>query len=229
MDQSQFDGNAAPARTRTSGFLVALIVGLIVGGGLMALWEIYGSAPVKQPKADIAANASNETAQAIKDLQATQQNIVGQLEQEIAGQLQSLQQTVASEQAETKQLSDKVTVLSSKLDTLQQSFASAQQQPSAAPPPRQHLQKGDARSIWRWKGRRTRRRRNSSLTGMFGVSSHSGSFHDAQPACSRSMAATTSGRSNRNKSMLMVASGFRLESDSICSAKIRGASSIAEK
>lgn len=67
MDQSQFDGNAAPARTRTSGFLVALIVGLIVGGGLMALWEIYGSAPVKQPKADIAAIASNETAQAIKD------------------------------------------------------------------------------------------------------------------------------------------------------------------
>jgi len=101
----------------------------------MALWEIYGSAPVKQPKAEIAANATNETAQAIKDLQATQQNIVGELEQRITGQLQSVQQTLASEQAETKQLSDKVTVLSSKLDTLQQSFASAQQQPSAAPPP----------------------------------------------------------------------------------------------
>jgi len=137
MDQSQFDSNAAPARVRTGGFLVlvALILGLILGGGLMALWEIYGSAPVKQPKAEIAANATNETAQAIKDLQATQQNIVGELEQRITGQLQSVQQTLASEQTETKQLSDKVTVLSSKLDTLQQSFASAQQQPSAAPPP----------------------------------------------------------------------------------------------
>ncbi len=36
MDQSQFDGNAAPARTRTSGFLVALIVGLI--GAIAQIW-----------------------------------------------------------------------------------------------------------------------------------------------------------------------------------------------
>ena len=137
MDQSQFDSNAAPARVRTGGFLVlvALILGLILGGGLMALWGIYGSAPPKQPQADVAANPSNETAQAIKDLQATQQNIVGELEQRITGQFQSVQQTLASEQAETKQLSDKVTVLSSKLDALQQSFASVQQQPSPAPPP----------------------------------------------------------------------------------------------
>jgi hypothetical protein len=139
-DQPQFDGTAARAvPPRKGGFVVSLLLGLILGGGLMALWGIYGSAPPKQPQADVAANASNETAQAIKDLRATQQNIVGELEQRITGQLQSVQQTLASEQAETKQLSDKVTVLSSKLDALQQSFASVQQQPSpgasSTPPP----------------------------------------------------------------------------------------------
>jgi hypothetical protein len=60
-----------------------------------ALGGISGSAPPKQPQTDVAANASNETAQAVKDLQTT--------EQKIAGQMQSLQQAIASNQAETKQ------------------------------------------------------------------------------------------------------------------------------
>src|SRR6266446_10746546 len=109
MDQPQFDGTTARAAPpRKGGFVAALLLGLILGGGLMALWGIYGSAPPKQPRADVAANASNETVQAIKDLQATQQKSLGELEQRITGQLQSVQQTLASEQAETKQLSDKV-------------------------------------------------------------------------------------------------------------------------
>jgi TolA-binding protein len=133
-DRSQFDGNAPPARTRTGGFLVAFILGLILGGGLMALWETYGSTPLKQPRADIAANVSNETAQAIKDLQNTQQKVVDELEQ----QHQSVQQTLASEQAETKRLSEGVTALNGKLESLQQSFATVQRQPSpvsSVPPP----------------------------------------------------------------------------------------------
>jgi uncharacterized protein HemX len=135
-DQPQFDGTTARAgQARKGGFVVALLLGLILGGGLMALWGNYGSAPPEQPPADVAANASNETAQAIKDLQTAQQKIVGELEQRITGQLQSVQQTLASEQAETKQLSDRVNALSSKLDVLQQSFASVQQQPSPALPP----------------------------------------------------------------------------------------------
>jgi hypothetical protein len=55
----------------------------------------YSWARPKQPQTDVAANASNETAQAVKDLQTT--------EQKIAGQMQSLQQAIASNQAETKQ------------------------------------------------------------------------------------------------------------------------------
>jgi uncharacterized coiled-coil protein SlyX len=129
-DQSQFDSDvAAAARPRKAGFIAALVLGLILGGGLMALWKNYGSAPPSQPEAGVAAHASDETTQAIKDLQTTEQGIVGQL--------QSVQQTLASEQAETKRLSDQVTALSGKLDALQQSFASAQQQPSpASAPPR---------------------------------------------------------------------------------------------
>ena len=67
---------------------------------------------------------------AIKGLQTT--------DEKIAGQLQSVQQTLASTQAETKRLADQVTALSGKLDALQQSFASAQRQSSPAssePPP----------------------------------------------------------------------------------------------
>jgi hypothetical protein len=98
------------------GLVAALVLGLVLGGALTALWAAYDSAPSRQPQGDVATTASNETAQAIKDLQTT--------EQKIAGQLQSLQQTLASE---TKRLSDQVTALSGKLDALQQSFASAQQ------------------------------------------------------------------------------------------------------
>ncbi len=94
-DQSQFDDRPVAPATRPwkRGFVAALVLGLILGAGLMALWEIYGSAPLGLPQPGVAANPPNETAQAIKDLQTTEEKIV---------QLQSVQQTLASEQAETK-------------------------------------------------------------------------------------------------------------------------------
>ena len=71
--QSHFDGiTARAAASRRDRFVVGLLLGLILGGGLTLLWTINGSAP-----------RTNE--------------------QKIAGQLQSLQQTLASNQAETKQ------------------------------------------------------------------------------------------------------------------------------
>ena len=75
-DHSQFDRTPRRAnRPRNGRFVVALILGLILGAGSMELWGIYGSAPPAQPEADIAANASNEIAQAVKDLQTTEQKI----------------------------------------------------------------------------------------------------------------------------------------------------------
>ena len=131
-DTSDFDvttpRRAAPRR---GGLVAALVLGLILGGGLTALWANYGSAP--QPQAD--ATASSETAQAIKDLQTSQQKIAGQLQsvqQTLTSNQGETKQALSAEQAETKRLSDQVTALSGKLDTLQKSFASAQQQPSPA-------------------------------------------------------------------------------------------------
>ena len=137
-DTSDFDvttpRRAAPRR---GGLVAALVLGLILGGGLTALWTVYGSAP--QPRAD--ATASSETTQAIKDLRTSQQKIAGQLQsvqQTLTSNQAETKQTLSAEQAETKRLSDQVTALSGKLDALQQSFASAQRQSSPAssePPP----------------------------------------------------------------------------------------------
>jgi uncharacterized coiled-coil protein SlyX len=136
-DTSDFDvttpRGAAPRR---GNLVAALLLGLLLVGGFIALWVAYGSAP-PQPQAGVAANASNETAQVIRDLQTAIKGLET-TDEKVAGQLQSVQQTLASNQAETKRLSDQVTALSGKLDALQQSFGSAQRQSSPAssePPP----------------------------------------------------------------------------------------------
>ena len=67
----------------------------------------------------------NLTAQAINDLQTSLQQTVSQL--------RILQQTVSSDRAEIKRLSDDVTALTGKLEVLQQSFASDQQVPAVQP------------------------------------------------------------------------------------------------
>jgi hypothetical protein len=54
--------------------------------------------------------------------------------QQALDQLKAIQQTVSSDQAETKRLSAQVNALSGKLEALQQSFASAQQGPAPVMP-----------------------------------------------------------------------------------------------
>jgi septal ring factor EnvC (AmiA/AmiB activator) len=128
-DTPDFSTSREPG-PRRGGLAAALVLGLILGGGLMALWSNY-SAP--QPRTDT--TASSEI-QANKDLQSSQQKIAGQL-QSIQQTLQSNQaetkQTLAAEQAENKRLSDQITALGGKLDALQQSFASSRQPASPAP------------------------------------------------------------------------------------------------
>jgi len=104
--------------------LTLLAVALIVPLG------VYETIPVKQHKAT-AAPPPDPTAQAIHDLGASLQQAVGQL--------RALQQTVSSDRAENKRLSDDVTALTGKLEALQHSIASAQQAPAVQPtePPRQ--------------------------------------------------------------------------------------------
>src|ERR1700676_3045983 len=129
-DQSRFERPPGPDRHSRRGrifVLTLLAVALIVPLG------IYETIPVKQHKATAPPPPPppDPTAQAIHDLGASLQQAVSQL--------RALQQTVSSDRAEIKRLSDDVTALTAKLEALQQSFASAQQAPAFQPtePPRQ--------------------------------------------------------------------------------------------
>ncbi len=93
---------------------------------LVAIFGVYESIPVKQHNATVAAAAAPDpTAQAIRDLQTSQQQAIDQLK--------GLHQTVSSGQAEIRRLSEEVTGLTRKLEALQQSFASAQRAPVVEP------------------------------------------------------------------------------------------------
>jgi uncharacterized protein HemX len=111
-------GDQSRSRKGRAFVLTLLAVALIVPLG------VYETIPVKQHKAT--APPPDPTAQAIHDLQTSLQQAVDQLK--------ALQQTVSSDQAESKRLSDQVNALSNKLGALQQSFASAPQAPVALPP-----------------------------------------------------------------------------------------------
>jgi len=122
-DQSKFE---RPPRTGRILVLALLAVALIVPLG------VYETIPVKQHNVTAPPPPPPDpTAQAIHDLGASLQQAVSQL--------RALQQTVSSDRAEIKRLSDDVTALTGKLEALQQSFASAQQAPAVQPtePPRQ--------------------------------------------------------------------------------------------
>ncbi len=117
-DQSRFERPPGPDRHSRRGrifVLTLLAVALIVPLG------VYETIPVKQHKAT-APPPPDPTAQAIHDLRASLQQAISQLS--------AFQQTVSSDRAEIKRLSDDVTALTGKLEDLQQSFASAQHAPA---------------------------------------------------------------------------------------------------
>jgi len=107
----------------------------LIAVGLLAILGVYESIPVAERRAN--PPPANETAKAVHDLQTSQQRA--------ADQLKALQQTVSSDQAEIRRLSEEVTALTSKLETLQQSFASAQRAPEPLQPTEPAKQKRGAR------------------------------------------------------------------------------------
>lgn len=127
---------------------------LLIGIGSIALWRSYtGTMPetdrvvaTRQLQARTA-QASEQLVEKTKGLEATQQESIDQL-QMVQDQLQTVRRLVASQQGDTKKLSEQVAALTEAIDGLRQSFASAQPtEPAAEPRPRKRSSK--ARSAHR--------------------------------------------------------------------------------
>jgi septal ring factor EnvC (AmiA/AmiB activator) len=111
---------------RSPAFIPVSLLALVC----VVMLAVYVTIPAKRHEPP----PPDPTAQSIQDLQTSLQQAVDQL--------RALQQTVSSNQSETKQLSDRISALSGKLEALQQSFASAQQAATAVPPTDQRPKRG---------------------------------------------------------------------------------------
>jgi hypothetical protein len=107
---------------------VIVVLGLAVTGSASALlWHAYGSnLPIFPSFGSTAPAAAGDKVVMLKDLQAFQQ--------QITSQTQAAAQLLGSQQAEIKRLSEQITALGTKLDTLQRSVTSVQAAPPAANP-----------------------------------------------------------------------------------------------
>jgi uncharacterized protein HemX len=118
---------------------VALVI-VVVGIGSITFWRAYtGNSPEPDRVASTrllqarTAQASEQLVEKTRGLEATQQESIDQL-QVVQDQLQTVRRLLASQQADTKKLSEQVGTLTEAIDGLRQSFASAQASEPAAEP-----------------------------------------------------------------------------------------------
>src|SRR4051794_19821442 len=131
---------------------VALVL-VVLGIASIALWRAYtGNAPetdrivANRQLQTRTAQASEQLVEKTKGLEATQQESIDQL-QMVQDQLLTVRRLLASQQADTKKLSEQVSSLTEAIEGLRQSFASAQaSEPAAAATPRKRSIKARARS-----------------------------------------------------------------------------------
>src|SRR5436190_20361287 len=110
---------------------------VVIGIGSIAVWRAYtGNAPesdrvvaTRQLQARTA-QASEQLVEKTKGLEATQQESIDQL-QMVQDQLQTVRRLLASQQTDTKKLSEQVGTLTEAIEGLRQSFASARSSDSA--------------------------------------------------------------------------------------------------
>ena len=117
----------------------AALVIIVLGVGSIALWRAYtGTSPEQERLASArqlqarTAQASEQLVEKTKNLEATQQESIDQL-QVVQDQLQTVRRLLGAQQADTKRLSEQVSGLTEAIDGLRQSFASAQSA-EASPP-----------------------------------------------------------------------------------------------
>jgi chromosome segregation ATPase len=162
---------SAPSRDITTNHIVrigsqpialaaATLLLIVVGVASIALWRAYtGTSPeldrvaVARQLQARAAQASEQLVEKTKGLEATQQESIDQL-QVIQDQLQTVRRVLASQQADSKRLSEQVSGLTEAIEGLRQSFASVQaNEPAPAPAARNHSIRARVHAI------RTARRR----------------------------------------------------------------------
>jgi phage-related tail protein len=119
---------------------VALAV-LLAGGGTVALWRAStGSYPETDRAIAIrqiqtrATEATEQLADKTRAIGMTQQEQVDQL-QALQEQMQGVKRLLAAQQNDARRLSDQVGTLTGAIDSLRQSFASAQSSDTTAPGP----------------------------------------------------------------------------------------------
>jgi hypothetical protein len=112
---------------------------LLVGAGSAAAWRAVTGIYPESDRAIAArqiqtraTEASEQLAEKSRAMGVTQQEQVDQL-QGLQEQMQGMKRLLAAQQGDTKRLSDQVTTLTATIDSLKQSFASAQ--PSDGPAP----------------------------------------------------------------------------------------------
>ena len=117
----------------------ALIV-ILVGVGSILAWRSYtGTSPEQDRTGSVrqiqarTAQASEQLVEKTRGLEATQQESIDQL-QVVQEQLQTVKRLLTAQQADTRRLSEQVGSLTGAIDTLRQSFASAQSSEPANPP-----------------------------------------------------------------------------------------------
>jgi uncharacterized protein HemX len=122
----------------------AILIVVVVGIGFTMLWRSYSGAAPEQERMTSArllqartAQASEQLVEKTKDLATTQQESIDQLQQ-VQDQLQSMKRLLSAQQADSKRLSDQVGGLTSAIDTLRQSFASAQTPEASSSPSTRH-------------------------------------------------------------------------------------------
>jgi uncharacterized protein HemX len=131
--------------TRTGAQPIALaavtLLIILACAASIALWRVYhGTSPdsdrlvaTRQLQARTA-QASEQLVEKTKGLEATQQESIDQL-QMVQDQLQTVRRLLATQQTDTRRLSDQLSALTEAVNGLRQSYASAQtsEQPSATP------------------------------------------------------------------------------------------------
>lgn len=134
----------------------ALIL-VVLGAGSVGLWRATtGNSPEQERTTSLrlmqarATQASEQLVEKARSLEVSQQQSIDQL-QAVQDQLQVLKRLVIAQQAEAKRLSEQVGGLTGAIDSLRQSFASAQVSEPSDPPV---IRKKSVHAEPRAKGRR---------------------------------------------------------------------------